>query len=727
MSNGVIDNTPPPKTVTSPSSLDQRGDVPQSLAWNPISLRLYKVFGANYEDAGTREALDTLSIFYSTPPTTALSRDINEDDDSGNELYENTLEDAPHRRVAMHTSRGVAAKARKNLRRDTEVRLAEGSQKFLTAFSEVDEKLNDLEDYIQEMCIKCDEVETKLKITNDACKYLLDRAEGLRLQRQNMTTRQSIVSLFLSQFNLTEAESEAITSRDVPVGKRMFDAMERTEKIRDSCQVLLGGDGGSTNAGLDIMALTSSLLEQAYQKIFRWCSFEFRQLGRDAQLEVGPIMKESVRLLRKQPDLLSEALKSLSQTRQATLLTTFLDALTRGGPSGLPRPIEIHAHDPTRYVGDMLGWVHQAVAGEHEFLSGLFGVKSDGRMVGSVRTFTGRSEEEEWVRTLLDESVEKLCLPLKMRVQQTIRSQEGSITSYKIANILQFYLITMRRTIGEETLLSRTLKEITDLAYKIFFDAIEAQGRSLLRFLHPPDADLSAPLSLRDSSQVLREIMSVYDSSVLGDEDPEEQRRGFKRILDAAVDPALEMCRRMADMNAKDSTGWEKSIFLINCLDYLQSIMQPFAFTNERIEELEVLLQSHVKLLTEEHYLRLIQDSGLSPIVDATDKGSESTPLSHLPESSSPEVSNALRKFDSFLSTLDVLSSPSLMLLTVPRLATLIHRLALKRIGLAYGRICDEVKNPQNKYEFATTLLGSQRPFGQMNVLWQVLGVHDIE
>lgn len=108
-------------------------------------------------------------------------------------------------------------------------------------------------------------------------------------------------------------------------------------------------------------------------------------------------------------------MKSLSQTRQATLLTTFLDALTRGGPSGLPRPIEIHAHDPTRYVGDMLGWVHQAVAGEHEFLDGLFNVKSDGRMVGAVRRATNDSEEEQWVRILMDESVEKLCLPLRVR------------------------------------------------------------------------------------------------------------------------------------------------------------------------------------------------------------------------------------------------------------------------------------------------------------------------
>ena len=64
----------------------------------------------------------------------------------------------------------------------------------------------------------------------------------------------------------------------------------------------------------------------------------------------------------------SEALSNLSQTRQTTLLSNFTNALTRGGPGGLPRPIELHAHDPMRYVGDMLAWVHQAIAAEREFL-----------------------------------------------------------------------------------------------------------------------------------------------------------------------------------------------------------------------------------------------------------------------------------------------------------------------------------------------------------------------
>lgn len=38
----------------------------------------------------------------------------------------------------------------------------------------------------------------------------------------------------------------------------------------------------------------------------------------------------------------------------------FIGALTRGGAGGMPRPIEMHAHDPRRFIGDMLAWVHQA-------------------------------------------------------------------------------------------------------------------------------------------------------------------------------------------------------------------------------------------------------------------------------------------------------------------------------------------------------------------------------
>lgn len=37
-------------------------------------------------------------------------------------------------------------------------------------------------------------------------------------------------------------------------------------------------------------------------------------------------------------------------------------------------------------------------------------------MVGSVRDFTTMSEEEEWIRELMDLAVAKLCVPLKVSV-----------------------------------------------------------------------------------------------------------------------------------------------------------------------------------------------------------------------------------------------------------------------------------------------------------------------
>lgn len=138
----------------------------------------------------------------------------------------------------------------------------------------------------------------------------------------------------------------------------------------------------------------------------------------------------------------------------------------------------------------------------------------------------------------------------------------------------------------------------------------------------------------------------------------------------------------------------------------------------------------------------MLHESGLAPIIELIEtcdvkvscslsskipcRENSQIPLSHVPAAAPQEIVSALRAFDTFLSELDVVSSPQLALLTVPRLATLIHRSALKELGNHYEKICVAIKDPKNRYEFASTLLGGQRPFGQMDVLWQVMGVEDL-
>lgn len=64
-----------------------------------------------------------------------------------------------------------------------------------------------------------------------------------------MTTRQAAIAAFLSRFTLTEAENEALTSSAIPIGPKVFSAIDRCEGIRADCLLLASVDGGETRAG----------------------------------------------------------------------------------------------------------------------------------------------------------------------------------------------------------------------------------------------------------------------------------------------------------------------------------------------------------------------------------------------------------------------------------------------------------------------------------------------
>lgn len=74
----------------------------------------------------------------------------------------------------------------------------------------------------------------------------------------------------------------------------------------------------------------------------------------------------------------------------------------------MPRPIEMHAHDPRRYLGDMLAWVHQSLASERELFIGLFG--DDGRDVSKA----GPSPDMPKTSSLLNRVFDSICRPVKV-------------------------------------------------------------------------------------------------------------------------------------------------------------------------------------------------------------------------------------------------------------------------------------------------------------------------
>jgi hypothetical protein len=87
-----------------------------------------------------------------------------------------------------------------------------------------------------------DTVQSQLSQANSGTKHLLSSAASLRAERLAAADRQAIVAVFLRRFTLSDREVKAMTSREVPVGKVLFEAIERTEAIRRDCRVLMSGE-----------------------------------------------------------------------------------------------------------------------------------------------------------------------------------------------------------------------------------------------------------------------------------------------------------------------------------------------------------------------------------------------------------------------------------------------------------------------------------------------------
>ncbi|KAI9452165.1 oligomeric complex COG6 [Russula earlei] len=723
---------------------------PSPLARNPVSLRLYKVLGATFEDEATREALSTLSDLYSPSASPTVVSTAKEDatfHDGVDELDLESVKDVPS--FLRGTLPGeTAAKARKHLRRDIESKMEEGSLRFLSAFCVVDQKLDALQAHIAAMRTQCEEAQRQLQSTNEACKSLIDRAGSLRDERHLVKTRQTIVTLFLARFTLSSDEADALSSPNVPVGPTFFSAMDRAQTIREDCRVLMAGEDSPSRAGLEIMAVISAHLEKASEKLLRWCSTEFRGMGHDAALEVPDNLSEAVRRLRSRPELLAEALTVLAQTRQAALLSSFTSALMAGSRTGGAgaRPIELHAHDALRYIGDMLAWVHQAIAAEREFLESLLSIDAGARMPGALRA--PAHAEDEWLGELMDAAVAGLCGPLRSRVLQTVRTQESGLNAYKVARLLHFYALTMARTLGSRALLATTLRETTAASYTVFFDAIAAQGRALLRVsLDPTDTSLTPPQALLTHAQDLRAILALYTTEADNDgdggvaagrsrSDDDEDSATIERALDALVDPAVRMC--IAAAGEKDAAlrrrpmptagaAWDRPVFVLNCLTYLVDTLALHPCAARKRAELDGAVETRVLELIEEHYETVLHDSGLHDAVRACEQTPSDEPLAHVPACAPSALRGALSSFARWLASLDAVHAPRLAALSAPALHARVHRAAQRRLGNAYAALCARVREPRSRYEAAATLLGAERPFGSVTALWQIFGIEEAE
>ncbi|MCO5600340.1 hypothetical protein L7F22_054451 [Adiantum nelumboides] len=651
---------------------------------------------------------------------------------------------------------------RKNLHTTIERRGLSINEEFLRASEAAQNALDAVEREVAGLAECCDRITQSLNSCSATTGDIVAATERLKHDLEITNQRQDIVSSFLRDYQLSPEEVSAL--RDEELNDTFFKALARVQEIHANCKVLLRTH--HQRAGLELMDMMAVYQEGAYERLCRWVQAECRSLGDNDTPEVSELLKRAARCLKERPVLFKYCAEEVANTRHNALFRRFISALTRGGPAGMPRPIEVHAHDPLRYVGDMLGWLHQALASERELAIGLF---SPDASVGSMsRRFSAdletlSSEKPETdLGFVLDRVFEGVCRPFKVRVEQVLQSQPGLLLAYKLSHLLDFYRHTISEFLGQEAALSVTLRDVAGAAEKTFFDMLKGRGDKLLRYLPPVAVDLSPLPAVAEGIAALLELLTTYNRMMVsaGGKKPD-----FQPVVSAMLDPIIEMCERAADTYASKSTkpplrrsatgmdsnrrlssagplpqrtssidpfgssnvvvstqavGSSQKIFLINCLVSIQQPLSENGIENEYITSLSSKIEGYISGLVEEEVVAILERCKLqkkisnirerlqkyktSEIVAKEDDADEEKPLAQLEDMGPPAVAESVRMLVSLVIGSEGVV-PEFQQLQNPHIRSEASTGVAKSLAQAYEALYTALLDPVNGYSDPKSML----------------------
>jgi hypothetical protein len=357
------------------------------------------------------------------------------------------------------------AQARVSLRSDLEQQSAALSAQFAASFAELQARLTAVGALVDGVHGSCGVVLGRLERAEATTSSFVQRASALREERDASQRRATHLAQFLERFQLTDAELKAV--REAPVddggGARFFAALDRVQRVRSDCALLLGS-AQHQSVGVELLNATAEHQERALARLYRWVQAHCVELEADV-VTASSVMRRAMSALRQRPAYYTHCAECIAHSRRTLLVRRFATALTQGGPGGTPRPIELHAHDAQRYVGDMLAWVHQAVAGEKELLESVCGddavsavvpelpaassSSSEGGEGGATAAAGGAPPKENAEAaaaagaaggsTMLGQMFEGLARPLRLRLQHALQGLSNPVLLYKLSHLLAFY------------------------------------------------------------------------------------------------------------------------------------------------------------------------------------------------------------------------------------------------------------------------------------------------
>ncbi|KAK1147686.1 Golgi transport complex subunit 6 [Aspergillus melleus] len=567
---------------------------------NALSNRLTSVLSASYADSDIRDALETLSL------------------------------------------RGVhnTAEVRRQLRLDVQKEVVDSNATIVRDFGKVAEQLKRIGTVISSLNQTCDEMRKHIVLARQDTTPVLEEASALMSQKKEAETKQQLLDAFAKHFIVSDEELMILTSAEEPINDQFFDVLGRVKQVHRDCEVLLGGE--NQRLGLELMEKSSRNLNSAYQKLYKWIQKEFGSLNLEDP-RISSSIRRALRVLAERPSLFHSCLDFFAEARDYVLSDAFHYALTDAvaGTAGDKnvKPIEFSAHDPLRYIGDMLAWVHSTTVSEREALEALFVADGEelarGIQAGLSSEPWSRIDENEEVTfdghkalsDLVNRDLIGVSRSLRQRVELVIQGHDDPVTCYKVVNLLSFYRATFAKLLGPGSNMAELLETLEKFTLS-HFEHLMHEGVNQLSTDHtalaPPD-DLSTPQFLLDALEALTSLMKTHEASIGAADDnptsPSDNR--FTPVLRAALDPFLDLANSSAN-DLPDPTS--RAIYLTNIHLTTRSTISEYPFASAtHLTPLSTTLSTLRMDLLEIQHRYLLHTSGLQVLLNALEPFSPSS------------------------------------------------------------------------------------------------------
>ena len=560
-------------------------------------------------------------------------------------------------------------KNRRNLRGEIERRNLQINHDFLAAFETVKVTLDSLHSNVVGMSQSCGHMQARLAASKTVTEELMRKTTEVQSATRRLQVQQEIADKFRQRLSLTRAEEETLQARpgQHKISEEFFSVLEKVGRIRGDCRVLLAA--GHQTAALSTLDRMTELQEAGLDRLYRWSLSTVRntELADTALTQLSRALHH----LQERDVLLQQVVEEFISSRRAGLVRNFIEALTVGGPGGSPRPIELQAHEPARYCGDMLAWLHQAWPGERETVAVL--VRQCDKL--------DRAELEGRMMVGLTEGV---CRPLQSRLEQILVSEASAVTLYQLTNIIRFYQSTLSSVITSTSGLTNTLAELSQLALTQFMSRLGSSVSATLGRGEVLGGDLAPAPATTSLLQLVREVLASH--SVV-----EDSKEDVPAILSCVCDPLTAQL----EATAAKLPSQDGAVFLINNLHQVRTMLSLYQTPDSRLDQLAGKIDSSLTTLSSHQTSHLLSALGLTSLLPLL-PGGDGTPLSTVPGCQHQDIEQFSARLDNFLAAPDLVLLPATRLLLSSQHRRLVTSRAWAELANTYSNLHTAVINPGN-------------------------------